>query len=114
MKQKVMDAATTIEMWDAAGVGVGAQRIINNRFKNHFGWRFTEHENKIRNTVNIDKGTPPKFGNCTIEGKCQTYWHKNIYKVINNGLGLHLNSNPTFKCHSVDVIFGADHGQGSF
>lgn len=31
-----MDAATTMEMWDAASVGVGVQ-IMNNEFKNPFG-----------------------------------------------------------------------------
>ena len=72
------------------------------------------HENNIRKIANTDKGIPPKFGKYTIEGKKQTYWYKNIHEVINNRLGLHLNSNPTFKYHSVDVIFGADHGQGSF
>lgn len=54
------------------------------------------------------------FGTCVVEGKEETFWHENIDEVMNNRLGLHLNSNPAFEFNGVDVIFGGNHEQGSF
>lgn len=114
IQQKRMDAATTMEMWDAAGVGTGSQRIINSCFKNHFGWRFTKTKRNVSESLLANNAVAPMFGTCMVEGKEQTFWCKEIDEVIDNRIELHLTSNPNFKYDSVDVVFGADHGQGSF
>jgi len=89
IKRSKMDAAATVEMWDAAGVGTGSQRIINNRFKNHFGWRFCATELEVIPLK--DRTLTPKLGTCKYDGDSNTtFWYKDMDAVVNNHIDAYL------------------------
>ena len=111
--QGKMDAEYTTAMWSDAGVGVAAQRIIMKYFISHFGYKFTVPEVSI-NKLAVDS-VPPIVGTIDYMDTILNVWYKDLVELVTVQIaGEHKNQPEGFSYSSVDLVIGADHGQGSF
>jgi hypothetical protein len=111
--QGKMDAECTAAMWSDAGVGVAAQRVIMKCFISHFGCKFTVPEASINKLA--AHSVPPIVGAIDHMDAILNFWHKDLVELVTAQIaGEHKNQPEGFSCSSVDLVIGADHGQGSF
>ncbi len=111
--QGKMDAEYTTAMWSDAGVGVAAQRIIMKYFISHFGYKFTVPEASI-NKLAVHSA-PPIVGAIDCMDVILNFWCKDLVELVTAQIaGEHKNQPEGFSHSSVDLVVGADHGQGSF
>jgi hypothetical protein len=110
--QGKMDAEYTSAMWMDASVGVAAQRIIMKYFIAFFGYKFTVPEGDINKLAG--RSVPPVV--CTVEYKelSLDWWYKDLVDLLVGQIESEHASNQSFTYDSVDLVVGADHGQGSF
>jgi hypothetical protein len=108
-----MDAAYTAAMWSDAGVGVAAQRIVMKYFISFFGYKFTVPEASI-NKLAVHS-VPPIVGRIEYMDRMLDYWYKDLVVLLTGQIANEHNKQPAdFSYTSVDLVIGADHGQGSF
>jgi hypothetical protein len=110
--QGKMDAEYTAAMWSDAGVGVAAQRIIMKYFLDFFGYKFTVPEGSIKQLV-IDS-VQPIAGTVEYMDRALDYWYKDLDVLLTKQIAREHINQPGFSYTSVDIVVGADHGQGSF
>jgi hypothetical protein len=113
MHQGKMDAEHATAMWSDAGVGVAAQRVIMKHFITHFGCKFTVSEASINKlAVHL---APPIVGTIDHMDAILNFWCKDLVDLVSVQIaGEHKNRPEGFSYLSVDLVIGADHGQGSF
>jgi hypothetical protein len=113
MHQGKMDAEHATAMWSDAGVGVAAQRVIMKRFIAHFGCKFTVPEASINKLA--AHLVPPIVDTIDHMDTVLNFWHKDLVELVTVQIaGEHKNRPEGFSCLSVDLVVGADHGQGPF
>jgi hypothetical protein len=110
--QGEMDAEYTLAMWMDASIGVAAQRIIMKYFIAFFGYKFTVPKGNINKLAG--RSIPPVV--CTVEYKelSLDWWYKDLVDLLVGQIESEHASNQSFTYDSVDLLVGADHGQGSF
>jgi hypothetical protein len=111
--QGKMDAEHATAMWSDAGVGVAAQRIIMKCFIVHFGHKFTVLEASI-NKLAVHSA-PPIVGTIDYMDAILNFWYKDLVDLVSVQIaGEHKNRPEGFSYSLVNLVVGADHGQGSF
>jgi hypothetical protein len=110
--QGKMTAEYTTAMWSDAGVGVAAQRIIMRHFIDYFGYKFTVAEASI-NKLAVDS-VPPVVGTVQYMDRTLDYWYKDLELLLAGQIAKEQNNQPAFSYDTLDIVIGADHGQGSF
>jgi len=111
--QGKMDAEYTAAMWSDAGVGVAAQRIVMKYFISYFGYKFTVPEASI-NKLAVHS-VPPIVGRIEYMDRMLDFWYKDLVVLVTGQIANeHETQSAEFSYTSVDLVIGADHGQGSF
>ena len=110
--QGKMDAEYTTAMWSDAGVGVAAQRIIMKYFIDVFGYKFTVAESAVSQLA-VDS-VPPVVGTVQYMDRTLDYWYKDLEQLLAGQIAKEHINQPAFLYQLVDLVVGADHGQGSF
>ena len=116
MMGKKMPAERAAAMWQEANIGVRAQQAIHKHYNNWFGSKFTVPDGEINE---LAKDTVELISDSVkLEGIEYHYWHKDPAEVISHALEPHIQDESDIDlkrlCTSMDLVFGADHGQGSF
>jgi hypothetical protein len=99
-------------MWMYASAGIAAKLIIMKNFIAFFGYNFTISEGNINKLVG--RSVPPVV--CTVEYKelSLDWWYKGIVDLLVGQIESEPASNASFTYDSINLVAGADHGQGSF
>lgn len=107
--QGPMDVHTAASMWNKAGVSKNGQRIIRRYIHGCFGIWITPPEKKIESLVSHI--VTPTHGVASVGARKIHFWYKDVDDVVVNLLE---NEWKSISFHSMDVVFGGDHGQGVF
>jgi hypothetical protein len=92
---------------------VAVQRIMMKHFIGCFGCKFTVPEASI-NKLAVDL-VPPIVGAIEPMDNALNCWCKDLVGLVCGQIaGEHKNRPAGFSCLLVDLVIGADHGQGSF
>lgn len=111
-----MSVAATAAMWDASGTSYASQRVICSYFYNHYGWRFCAPEQKVRSLGNT--AMEPTVADYTLGDHHGLFWYKDLDKLLCHKVVDCIKSFAEADIRdvstgSMDVLVGADHGQGA-
>lgn len=107
-----MPSHVAAAMWEAAGMGLMSQRIVHKYFLAHFGWKFAVPEKAMEElSANV---ILPITARVTYQEKSIHFWYKNVETVVEEKVGREITLIENIEVNNMDLVIGADHGQGSF
>ena len=112
MQKEAMSDVQTAAMWDAAGTSYASQHICCYSY-NHFKWRFCASKKKVRSLGST--AIPPIVEDYQFGGKKSLFWYKDLDQLVSQKISNAIFDNrdiATSMC-KLDLLGGADHGQGS-
>ena len=113
LKGKRMSAEQVFSMWEEANANTAGRRIVMKHFGNHHGWRFAPPDREI--VALVDEHVVPTTGEATVDELMIPFWHKDINDVAclaNKRHTAKLVVDGEDKATGVNLVIGADHGQG--